>query len=290
MKTLITAGLILFSTVLSAQESVRIDTTLRGRPDKLDAIYRKASDGKAAVVLVHSAGGASDGTTEPIAKKLNDEGISTIEVQFFANPQDARRQKKRGDMLVNQVFDAMKFLTDVKGADSARIGIAGFSMGAHIAIWASSQKLTKTYGGGKKFASHAASYPACWLMGFSVRGEKQIPKLPGPGPFIDSDAMRDLTKSPIRIFAAGRDDYDDRDPNACKDMVKLFEPADQGSIEVVVYDNATHGWNQKTQEFFVPFGCKGKGCINHNQNNPAVTLQNHQDLVAFFKKTLQVGN
>jgi dienelactone hydrolase len=286
IKPLLTAFALSVSLSSLAQESVKIDSTLNGRPDVLFAKYTKASGGKAAVVLIHSAGGTQDGTTGPLAEKLVAEGISTLELQLFDNPREARQKGKRSDYLVQQPYDALKFLVEQKGADPKRIGVAGFSMGAMLSIWTASQSLTQSSGAGTQFAAHAPIYPPCWLVSFSIKGEQNIPKVPGKSA-IPTDAMRVLTKAPMKIFAAGQDDYDDRDPKACADMIALWPDSERNSIELVVYPQASHGWNQVTSSHYVPFGCKGKGCDNRNVNNPEVTAQNTAEVVEFFKKTLQ---
>lgn len=270
----------------SASENVKIDTTLNGRTDVLYAKYTRASDGKAAVVLIHSAGGTQDGTTGPLAARLVAEGISTLELEFFENPREARQKGKRSDYLVQQPYDALKFLIEQKGADPKRVGVTGFSLGAMLSIWTASQSMTQSSGAGAQFAAHAPIYPPCWLVSFSIKGEQNIPKGRGKS-VIPTDAMRVLTKAPMKIFAAGQDDYDDKDPKACADMIALWPESERSAIELVVYPEATHGWNQKTSSHYVPFGCKGKGCDNRNENNPEVTAQNTREVVEFFKKTLQ---
>jgi len=285
MKYFLTMFLIFFSTGSLSKEDIKIETTLRGKPDTLNAIFHEIDKNNAAVILVHSGGGWTDNTTGPLANKLNDEGISTLELKFYSSPFERRESRKRTDFIAHQAFDALNYLITEKGINPKRVGIAGFSMGAHMAIFTSSEKLSKQNGGGNQFASHAAMYPSCWLMSFIVKGEKSVPGI-RLDLQLDSDILQILTGAPIQIFAAGNDDYDDRDPNACPQMVSEFNEKDRSNINVTVYPNATHGWNQKNKKFFVPFGCKGKGCINRMLYSPNITKKNTLDVVKFFKYTL----
>ena len=285
MKYFLTIFLVVISTSSLSKEDIKIETTLRGQPDTLNAIFHETDKNNAAVILVHSGGGWTDNTTGPLAKKLNDEGISTLELKFYSSSFEGRESRKRTDFIAHQAFDALNYLISEKGLNPKRVGIAGFSMGAHMAIFTSSEKLSKENGGGNQFSAHAAMYPSCWLMSFIVKGEKSVPGI-RLGLQLDSDILQILTGAPIKIYGAGNDDYDDRDPNACPQMVSEFNEKYRSNINVTVYPNATHGWNQKSKEFFVPFGCKGKGCKNRMLYNPNITKKNTLDVVNFFKTTL----
>ena len=91
-----------------------------------------------------------------------------------------------------------------------------------------------------------------------------------------------FTGAPVKIFAAGKDDYDDRDSNACREFVNAINETDRRSFEIVSYPDATHGWNQASQSFYAEAACKGKGCINRNVRDAAISEQNIRDVVSFF--------
>jgi len=54
---------------------------------------------------------------------------------------------------------------------------------------------------------------------------------------------------------------------------------------VVVYEGATHGWDQNSTSFREPrYGCKGQGCMIEMRSNPKVTQQAMKDLLDFFNE------
>ena len=123
------------------QERVTYDTKLNAESLRTPAIFGSAKIASgtpakvAAVVLIHSAGGARDGTTGPLARALNAGGIATLELQLFDLPQE--RQTADRDMA--RVFGALKMLAARPDVDPKRVGLAGFSYGAHFTLWAASQ-------------------------------------------------------------------------------------------------------------------------------------------------------
>lgn len=95
------------------------------------------------------------------------------------------------------------------------------------------------------------------------------------------------TGAPVRIFAGARDDYDDRDPEACNEFVASLPEEARKHFSIHVYPGATHGWDQKDADFPEKIACKGNGCNVHNRANPGVTKQSIADLVSFFSETLR---
>lgn len=233
-----------------------------------------------AVVLIHSAGGWTDGTTEPVAKLLNEAGFHTLELRFFPTNKEISEQH----LQVQRTYAALAYLANLPGVDPARIGIAGFSMGAHLSIWTTSEILTAKFGKGHQFAAHVPVYPVCWLQSQLLRGF-----MGNAGRRFDlpADFLSRFTGKPVKILAAGLDDYDARDPKACEDFVSQIPEDSRKSFEVHTYLEATHGWNQKTRSFFEPIACKGRGCTNHNVFNPSVTAESNLVIVKFFVETLK---
>ena len=103
-----------------------------------------------------------------------------------------------------------------------------------------------------------------------------------PSP-VPTNAWLEWTGAPVKIFAGGNDDYDDRDPNACQEAIdSLPEPARQ-SFSVKVYASATHGWDQRrSATFYELLACKGRGCNNSNAPDAQVTRQSINDLIEFL--------
>jgi dienelactone hydrolase len=233
-----------------------------------------------AVVLIHSAGGWTDGTTTPVAKRLNAAGFHTLELRFFPT----NKQISEHHLLVRRTYAALAYLANLPDVDPERIGIAGFSLGAHLSIWTTAEILTAKFGKGHQFAAHVPVYPVCWLQSQLLRGF-----MGNAGRRFDlpADFLSRFTGKPVKILAAGLDDYDARDPKACEDFVNQIPEDSRKSFEVQTYLEATHGWNQKTRSFFEPIACKGRGCTNHNVFNPSVTEQSNLVIVNFFVETLK---
>jgi dienelactone hydrolase len=281
---------IFFLTILSmasfsilAQESIKFDALVEGSSRIVDAIYTAPKNlikqKSPAVVIMHSTGGSNDGTTQPLAKALNENGFFTLQIQLFSSPVSAPRFENTNAVY----FNALKYLSQKDEIDSGRIGIAGYSYGAFASLFAATQWVAQTYGAGLKFAAHAPIYPgSCWMFTQWTKGETTpIRKLPYPPNF-----AKTWTGAPVKIFAAGKDDYDDRDPNACPEFVAAIAPEFRSSFDWLVYPDATHGWNQQSSSFYVRGACKNKGCTNYNTNNPKVSEKNNQDVVLFFMSKL----
>jgi dienelactone hydrolase len=264
---------------------VRHTEVLNGQSVSIQGHLRKSSTNTTterlpAVLLIHSAGGWTDGTTAPLARLLNESGFHTFELRFFPTNKELAEQH----LQVPRTYAALSFLAGLSYVDAEKIGVSGFSLGAHLSIWTNSQILTNKFGGGRKFAAHAPVYPVCWLQSQLLRGQ-----MGGAGRRfgLPNDFMSSFTGMPVKIFAAGMDDYDDRDPKACEDFVNQIPKESRHAYQVHTYLDATHGWNQKTRSFFEHIACKGKGCTNHNVFNPVVTNESNAAIVHFFIKNLK---
>jgi dienelactone hydrolase len=111
-----------------------------------------------------------------------------------------------------------------------------------------------------------------------VPSKFKLPKIP--------DDMEDKWMgSPLRIFAGTKDDYDDRDPNACSEFIDSIPDEKQKNMtSIVQYENATHGWDQKSKNFYEPVACKGKGCRNNNVYNKEITEKGIEDAFKFLSQ------
>jgi dienelactone hydrolase len=227
-----------------------------------------------AVVLLHSGGGWELPVTGQYAKALNAAGFATIEPRLFRNSSEA---KPGPSIYLPQVFGALHYLASRSDIDPGKITVAGFSYGGVLALNSATAWSAAKFGGPSalKFAAHAPFYPICWSYVAFMKGKLKAPILP-------SDMYAKWTGMPVRIFAGGLDDYDDRDPKACEDFVAEIPAEHRSALTVKVYPNATHGWDQPAAEFQERLACKGRGCVNRNIPNPSVTSQSISDLVEFF--------
>lgn len=76
--------------LIFAQEPIKFEAMVDGSSRMVNAIYsvpRQPLKPKSpAVVIMHSTGGDRDGTTQPLAKALNDNGFATLQIQLFQTP------------------------------------------------------------------------------------------------------------------------------------------------------------------------------------------------------------
>jgi len=231
-----------------------------------------------AVVLLHSVGGWSHPVTEQYAKALSEAGVLVLEPRLFQNRASA---PSVGVTLLPMVYDALRYLAQRGDVDSRRIGIAGFSFGGAVALHAAAAWTQAAYAKNPdlKFAAHAPFYPSCGLFSAFAQGKRKTPGIP-------ADALTKWTGAPVKIFAGGRDDYDDRDPNACAELISLLPPTYHPIFSVQLYPQATHAWDQQSASFYERSACKGRGCVNTNESSPELTRQSIKDLVDFFGKAL----
>jgi dienelactone hydrolase len=175
----------------------------------------------------------------------------------------------------------LRYLSERTDVDASRIGIAGFSYGGAVTLHSAAAwtQATHAKNADLRFAAHAPFYPSCGLFTAFAQGKRKTPGIP-------ADALTKWTGAPVKIFAGGRDDYDDRDPNACAELVAALPPAYQGLFTIQLYPEATHAWDQSSASFYDARACKGRGCVNSNESNPEVTRKSIADLLDFFGKTL----
>ena len=158
--TYLLLSLVSFTSQLSfAQEPIKFEAMVDGSSRMVNAIYSKPKQPlkpkSPAVVIMHSTGGERDGTTQPLANALNDNGFATLQIQLFSNPMSAPRFENTNAVY----FNALKYLTQREEVDGNKVGIAGYSYGAFASLFAATQWVTQTYGSGLKFAAHAPIYP-----------------------------------------------------------------------------------------------------------------------------------
>jgi dienelactone hydrolase len=219
---------------------------------------------------------------QTVAYPAGDPAGSPIETQAILTlPKNALPAARSN---LRAVYDALAYLVGRDDVDGKHVGVAGFSYGGQLALHAAAAWAQQAYAKSpeQKFAAHAPFYPVCWAFSAFAQGSRKSPPLP-------EDAFARWTGAPVKIFAGGKDDYDDRDPGACADFVASLPAAHRPAFSVQLYPEATHGWDQRSATFYENSACKGKGCWNHNDSNADVTRRSIADLVDFFRKTLTAG-
>ena len=263
----------------NAQDILRIPTSapVNGQPF-VEGIFTHPVGAKTdkphpAVVLIHAGGGWEVPVTNQYAKALNQAGFATLELRLFRN--ETERAPTRMGYLQN-LYDALRFLGPQQNVNPERVSVAGFSFGGILALTSATSWAYERFGRGTgtRFAAHAPFYPICYGYAAFAKAGKATADLP-------SDFLVRWTGAPVRIFAGGKDDYDDRDPKVCDEFVSLVPEPQRSAISVTVYPDATHGWDQPSATFFEKLACKGRGCTNRNIANGAQTQRSISDLVEF---------
>ena len=263
-----------------AQELLRIPTTApnNGR-NFVEGMLTYPSAPKSdkaypAVILLHAGGGWEVPVTGQYAKALNQVGFATVELRLFRSESD--RAPTRMGYLQN-LYDTLHFIGAGKDIDPDRVSVAGYSFGGILALTSATSWAYERFGkaSAQKFAAHAPFYPVCYGYAAFAKAGRPTADLPG-------DLLVRWTGAPVRIFAGGKDDYDDRDPKACEELVSLIPEPQRSAFSVTLYTDATHGWDQPSATFFEKLACKGRGCTNRNVADPSITAKSIADLVAFM--------
>lgn len=206
------------------------------------AIYKPEGDGKfPAVVLVHTCGGLSDhirtwtrealkqGYVVFVVDSFGPRGIKTV---CFPSP---RMNYPRG---VKDALDALAHLKKLDFVDPERVAIMGFSWGAILSLWTSSDAIAGLLPESGRFAAAVAFYPACW---FGATG--QTPEI---------EFLRPDTGRPTLVLMGELDN--ETPPADC--LPRLQALKDKGApVEWHLYSQTTHCWdcrerhNQRKTDF-----------------------------------------
>jgi len=254
-----------------------------GKKDlKTEAVLRKpVSTNNAntlpAVIVLHDGGGWSTERTRKYADLFTANGYATLEPRLYYDEKATRTNKKD----LASLYSALNYLVSQPEIDRNRIYVIGMSAGAMLGILAKTKMADEAFNrSGTQFRAIASLYPVCWLFSAAIDGKPQ-------GVFADFTAedMRNWQATPIRLFVPEFDDYDDRDARTCENFIaKIPNENARSSFSIKLYPGATHGWDHgRTYSFQTSAACKGRGCVNTNQSNSAVTQQGYKDVLDFFK-------
>ena len=232
-----------------------------------------------AVVIVNSSPGF-DGRGVFYADALNLAGIATLEMDMFQGkgvPASLRHN-------LPHVYQTLDYLSRHPRIDANRIGIMGFSWGGNVSMLASSDELARQYSRGElRFAAHLALYPAC------SKHYALVADRPWKWAGLKPTVYRRITGSPVRILAAGKNDYDSRDREVCAKFIAALPAAVQRHFSLTVYPEATFGWDSRFSSATYDANAKeGKGGIVDVVANAVIATQSQQSAVAYFRQYLEL--
>ena len=286
MITAATAFCVLAVSPAQAQQVVRYTYRTAIGPDapassgEAEAVLRLPAGpaNGAAVVILHHGGGWNMGTTAQYGEYFSQRGFVTLEPRMFFN----REQRKTTLTHTAQMMGALQYLAQMPQVRKDAISAVGLSYGAWLAIFAATEWAYKAHEAGDlRFKRLAPLYPVCWLLDNGLRdAHGHWPIFRG----LPAGFMQRWEGIEMKIFVGDQDDYDDRDPKACPDFVAAIpDERQRRASSVQVYAGATHGWDHgRTYRFPEPVACKGRGCVNTNRSDPAVTARAKEDLLEFL--------
>lgn len=227
---------------------------------------------------MHGAGGFEAGTTKQYGELFSKNGYVSLELEMFKSKPDTPMKH------LAQLFGAIDFLAKRPDVDKSQISLVGQSYGGSIALYAGTAWANREFNKDNiKIRSIAALYPTCFFHErLATQDERTTKRMVNFG--FPADFYASWVNMPIKIFVGSRDDFENKDPNSCQNFVSaLKDGAQQKNIQVEVLKNATHGWDHgRTYSFNHPLACKGSGCENTNESNPAITQKVKEDLLKFL--------
>jgi uncharacterized protein len=249
---------------------------------KTEAVFRKPvaanSNNKVpAVIVLHDGGGWSTGRTRQYGDLFTSNGYATLEPRLYFDEKATRTNKKD----LASLYAALSYLSKQPEIDQNRIYAIGMSAGAMLAMLAKTKIADESFNrSGTSFRAIASMYPACWYFSATIDG-----KPPKAFSAFTAADLKNWQPTPIRLFIPEFDDYDDRDTKTCENFIaKIPSEQARSTFSIKLYPGATHGWDHgSTYSFNTSAACKGRGCVNTNQSNPAVTQQGYKDVLEFFR-------
>jgi dienelactone hydrolase len=242
-----------------------------------------------AVVIAHASGGLMPEGPEPdYVAALNTAGIATLVIDMWTPRQvpsgqaafgggggEDHRPRAIGDTLPD-AFGPLRFLAAHPAIDRKRIGMLGFSWGAMLSVLAMQRDAAeRALGSDLRFAAHAGHWFVCF------------PFLPG-GPAAAAMAAN-WTGAPLQLQVGGRDDYDKADGGAtCRALIAGLPPEKQRQVELIVYPEATHAWEEKLL-FAMSIRDPRRGSVRIAPDTEA-SARARTSTVAFFKSAFGMAD
>jgi len=217
-----------------------------------------------AIVMVHGTMGIdSRGALyrDPIVKA----GMAVFEVDFKTGIYTTPLNRPKPETLLAMGFAALKELRKLPAIDPDRIGILGFSMGGHLAVYSAFEHNRQLWMGSEKgFAAHVGFYPVCKT--FVKQKDLQV------------------TGAPMIIFYGTEDSYGDG--KAVPELKSLLLKKDQFEVTTVEYAGAMHGFNRDAPpiSYVDPAATHMRGRMAYDAN---ATNDSLVKVIAFLRQNIQ---
>lgn len=243
-----------------------------------------------AVVLLHSNAGIV-GVGDFYARALNAAGIATLEVDSYISRGVRSGSDRNAPVLCDRLQDAwgaLVFLSKKSGVNPQKIGLAGFSSGAAVAIMSGMGVRPARLGRDNSilpreqvYAAHFALYPACANI---MDDHQRIRSWINPGRPQNWGA----THKPIHIVSGTSDDFEFNPKTDCLRMGQEFpEVASQLTVRMV--DGATHAfdWPNAPPPGFSPFAKAQTGGMVTMRYSADEAEIARKEMVEFFLEKLK---
>lgn len=206
----------------------QVPGTSNSKPVRISAslyLPKNAKPPFSSVVIVPSSGGVEDEREIYYAEALTQKGIAALVVDSFSarGVENSLYDQSLLEawQVENDAWAALRHLSADPRFDSDRIAVMGVSKGGTVAMDTALSVHRRWAGiGDVSFAAHIAISPDCTWMARSD----------------------ETTGAPILFLLAGRDDQTPLVP--CKDKAARMRDEGNTQIEVRVYPNAHHAWEE----------------------------------------------
>ena len=243
-----------------------------------------------AVVILHSNAGVI-GVGDFYARALNTAGIATLELDSYF-PRGVRNGSERNaPVLCDRLQDAwgaLVFLARDARINSQKIGVAGMSSGAAVAIMSGMGVRPARLARNNSilpieqvFAAHFALYPGCANI---MDDQQRIRSWINPGRPQNWGAPG----KPIHIVSGTSDDFDFNPKTDCLRMRDEF-PDIANQLTVRMVEGATHAfdWPNPPAPAFSPFAKAQTGGMVTMRYSASETEIAQKEMVEYFLKNLR---
>ena len=238
----------------------------------------RASEPVPCVIALHGSMGWR-GHHHEHAVGLLEQGIAVLRVHSFESRNVADvvgdQLSVTAAMMLHDAFTGLRLLQSLAEIDSQRIGIAGWSLGGQVALYAALEQVIEALSkNGERFAAHAPVYPAAHITPQDNR----------------------WSSAPIHVFTGEADDY--TPVHFIRELVPQIT-AGGGNIALDIYPDAHHSFDSPDPLNWIPhalrLGKRGvemdaQGNMHYtSESGETFALNSKEDREKMFAATKNVG-